>query len=186
MNASDIEDLAQCLLGKYDHNCECKDCGSLCSRVPGIYDPAHVRQLAKQNKAFFDTCVQDYFVTDDQTFCFYLRPAKVNEIPASRAKMLKNYANCSHLTAAGCALDRRKRPLGCRIASGCGTRPWFDFDPKTASRLWQSEEAQKTMLAFEEYAKQKNNNVGNTPELHQELENITLGDFLSMAAELSS
>lgn len=96
-----------------------------------------------EQELIFDTCVQDCFVTDDQTCCFYLRPAKVNEIPASRAKMLKNYANCSHLTAAGCALDRRDQPLRCRIAPGCDTQPWFDLDPKTASRLWQSEEAPK-------------------------------------------
>ena len=181
LRTPDIEDLAQNLGSKYDHNCECKRCGSLCNRVPGIYDPAHVKQRAAQDETFFNTCVQDYYIVDNETVHFYLRPAQVGETPASRAKPVKKYANCSHLTTTGCALDRRDRPLGCRVASGCGTKPSFDFDPETASNLWTSKEGQETMHAFEQYARRKNNNVGNTLEMHQEFQNVTLTDVLSMA-----
>lgn len=181
LKSPDIEDLAQTLASKYDHSCECKKCGSLCSRVPGIYDPTHVLRRAAQDATFFDTCVQDYFIATDDTLHFYLRPAQVGEKPASRAKFVKKFDPCSHLTAAGCALNHRDRPLGCRTASGCGTKPSFDLDPKTASELWHSKDGQQAMLAFEKHALANNNSVGDTHDLHEEMKNISLRDFLSLA-----
>src|SRR5690242_10909263 len=72
---ADLEDLFVCnriaSLQSERKECHCAGCQSLCTLMPGAYEPWQVLEFVKRDPDFYSTCVEDYHLLDERP-AFYL------------------------------------------------------------------------------------------------------------------
>jgi len=155
----DIEDLGNprtlAIIRSQSEQCGCPKCAGCCSRVPGSYDPHHLKMLFKgktqaEIDEIFSTIIKDYLLDDNDQAKFYLRPVIRGEKPGL-APFNMITGPCINLGPRGCKLSRQDMPIGCVSAMPCNPEKNVSVDKAEAEQVWGNECGREIMAQYDRY-----------------------------------
>ena len=159
IDIEDIEDLGNpqtlAIIRSQSEQCGCPKCAACCSRVPGSYDPYHLKMLIEGKSQaeideIFSTIRKDYLLDDNDQAKFYLRPAIRGEKPGL-ASFNMITGSCINLGPRGCQLSRQDMPIGCVSAMPCNSQKSFSVDKQEAEQVWHNECGREIMAQYDRY-----------------------------------
>lgn len=156
----DIEDIGNpqtlAIIRSQSEQCGCPKCAGCCSRVPGSYDPHHLKMLFEgksqaEINEILSTIIKDYFLkADNDKAMFYLRPAIRGEKPGL-APFNMITGPCINLGPCGCKLSRQEMPIGCVSAMPCNSQKNISVDKQQAEQVWGNECGREIMAQYDRY-----------------------------------
>jgi hypothetical protein len=155
----DIEDLANqqtlAIIRSQSEHCGCSKCAACCSRVPGSYDPHHLKMLIEgksqaEINEIFEKITKDYLLDDNDQAKFYLRPAIRGEKPGLASFNMVT-GPCINLGPSGCKLSRQEMPIGCVSAMPCNREKSISVDKQEAEQVWHNECGHEIMSQYDKY-----------------------------------